>query len=68
MTAMALELEVAAAQVLADIGDVETAIDDAAGRDRSGGRAIDSAITESWARTTPAGSSCGVDPCRRTAR
>jgi hypothetical protein len=61
MTAMALELEVAAAQVAADVGDVETAISQLEAIAR---RAEDAAspITLSWARTTLGWVRLRVDP------
>jgi hypothetical protein len=61
MTAMALELEVAAAQVMADAGDVEVALGSLPDViDRA--VALGSAINESWARTTVAWIQLRVDP------
>ena len=61
MTAMAMELEVAAAQVMADMGDVEAAIDAlTAVIDRS--VANGSTITETWAKATLGWIRLRVDP------
>jgi len=61
MAAMAMELEVAAAQVLADDGQVEQALEELTAV-AARAAAIDSAMTECWARSTQAWVMLRVDP------
>ncbi len=61
MTAMAMEMEVATAQVVADAGDVATAVADLA-RIVDGAVESGSTITENWARSTLAWVTLRVDP------